>query len=90
MYYCHSCKEAFETPAIEQTRHEELDGCPVEEHSVCPYCGSGDCGEAVECESCGKYFELEEDGYFTDALGRIFCSEYCAIDYHEIRRVSNV
>lgn len=88
MYICNECRGVFEEPRVEREPHYELDGAPCEEHSVCPYCDSYGYGEALECDGCGEYFNQGIDGYFTDALGRRFCSESCAMDYHEIRKVS--
>lgn len=72
MIICKNCEQLFDEDEfrsidvsqwIDDRRYEEY------EH-VCPYCGSDDYSEAVECKSCGEYVpeECAYNGYCEDCV----------------------
>jgi hypothetical protein len=62
MQKCLECGKVFEDYEVDHWREGrgEFWGVPVTvDVSGCPWC-RGVCEEAHECESCGKYFTLDE------------------------------
>lgn len=59
MWYCRNCDTRFHDP---ETQTERVTDDPVMyiPYGVCPYCGSDDYVEAVQCKVCGDYFDEEE------------------------------
>ena len=87
MYICNECGVVFEEPDVERDVHYWLDGCPAEEHLICPSCGENSFSEALECEGCGCYFSSESDNAYIDEKGDKYCTASCALLSHGIRRL---
>lgn len=64
-YYCRDCKCIIDHDNVvwrEACTDEDghyIDGFKGE-HAVCPYCGSEDIDDAVQCISCGEWHKEEE------------------------------
>lgn len=72
LYVCEDCGSVFTAPATLYEHHDELDECPAEKLSVCPYCKSYAIYEARQCDMCGEY--VTED-YVVLSDGTVACSD---------------
>ena len=74
MIICKNCEQLFDEDEFRSIDVSQwIDDRRYEEHEhVCPYCGSDDYSEAVECKSCGEYIpeECAYDGYCEDCVNK--------------------
>lgn len=86
MYQCEECEQVFEEskPMIE--KHTEIPPPNEETFYVCPYCGSSNYNEVVQCCVCDEYIEKELKSQYVEFKDTwdIVCDN-CLHDYCEER-----
>lgn len=76
MYKCNECGKVFDRDEVVEI-HDDPSPAGVSLPSghytfyECPYCGSGDFDDAVECEVCGDYIVDDGETICEDCISKI-------------------